>query len=244
MKIVLTPDWFLANDVLIELFSFLILFVFFVLSMRSYRLSKNKNSLWLGIGFFLIAIAELATTFTKFVLFYDTTFTQNIGHMIVTYNVVKSVDVFYYAGFFFHKMLTLLGLYIIYRISSERKSFDDVLLIIYFLVISSFFGITIGYIFHLTALILLISIIINYSKICCQNKSKNTQILISAFVILTVSHVILMFSSSGNWYVFGQLIQLVSYLILLFLIIRILKHGKREKEKQGRHNLRHVGDDN
>ncbi len=125
MKIVFTPDWFLGTDVLIEIFSFIILFVFFYLSVKAYKLSRNKNSLYLGVGFLLIALAELATIFTKVVLYYDTTFTQHIGQVIVTYNVVKSVDIFYYIGFFFHKLLTLLGFYVIYRLPLKKKFSGD-----------------------------------------------------------------------------------------------------------------------
>ena len=108
MKIVFTPDWFLGGDVLVEGFSFLILLIFFILSIRNYRLSKNKKDLYLGLGFFLIAIAEIATILTKVVLYYDFNITQQVGQMIVTQQVVKSIDIFYYIGFFFHKFLTLL----------------------------------------------------------------------------------------------------------------------------------------
>ena len=160
MKLVFTPDWFLSFDVFIELFSFMILFLFFVLAIRNFKLSINKNSLYLGIGFFLIALAEIFTILTKFILYYDTTFTQNVGQMIVTYNVVKSVDIFYYIGFFFQKILTLLGLYTIYRTSLKKKSPTEFWLIVYFLIISVIMSLSFYYIYHLTALIILILIII------------------------------------------------------------------------------------
>src|SRR3989344_621789 len=105
MKIVFTPDWFLSSDVVIETFSFFTLILFFILSYRYYKISRNRKTLYLGVGFLLIAVAELATIFTKLVLFYDTTFTQQIGQAIITYNIAKSVDVFYEVGFFFHKLL-------------------------------------------------------------------------------------------------------------------------------------------
>ena len=105
MKIVVTPDWFLTHDVSIEIFSFAILFIFFLLAYASYRMSKNKNVFYLGIGFLLISIAELSSILTKFVLYYNTTFTQQIGHMIITTQIVRSVDIFYYLGFFFYQFV-------------------------------------------------------------------------------------------------------------------------------------------
>lgn len=230
MKIVLTPNWFLGGDVLIEIFSFLILLLFSIFSVKSYKLSKNKNSLYLGLGFLLIAVAELATTITKFVLYYDTTFTQYIGHMAITYHVVKSVDIFYYIGFFFNKLLTLFGLFIIYRLPGKKISASDLILIIYFILVSAIFSYTSDLVFHLTAILLLAFIIECYSEIYKKNKSENTINLIIAFSILALSHVILIFATSGAIYVFAQIVQLVSYIILLVVMINILKHGGKKKK--------------
>jgi len=239
MKIVFTPEWFLGGDVLIEIFSFIILFLFFYFSVKSYKLSKNKNSLYLGLGFLLIAIAELATILTKVVLYYDTTFTQQVGQMIVTYQVVSSIDIFYYIGFFFHKLFTLLGFYVIYRLPLKKKSFGDFFLALCFLIIAALFSQTFYYLFHLTALILLILITGNYYEIYKKNKAKNTKMLIMAFSILALSQIMFVLSKLGMLYVMAQIIQLVSYIILLILIVNILKYGK--EKKSNRHNIRYAG---
>jgi len=234
MKIVFTPDWFLTPDVLIEIFSFLVLLTFFILAWKSYKLSKNRNTKYLGLGFLAIALAELATIFTKIVLYYDTNFTQQVGQAIVSYRVVQSVDIFYYIGFFFHKLLTLGGLYMIYRIPLKRKLERDSLLAICFIIISALFGSAISSIFHVTALILIALIINNYYQIYRKNKSENTLILISAFSLLGLSRIIFLLHNAGFCYVSAQIIQLVSYLILLFLIIRITKgeHGRKNNSKK------------
>jgi len=240
MKIVFTPDWFLGGDVLVEGFSFLILLTFFILSIRNYRLSKNRKELYLGLGFFLIAIAEIATILTKVVLYYDFNVTRQIGQIVVTQQIVKSIDLFYYIGFFIHKLLTLLGLYVIYKIPYKKGNSSDFFLAFYFLMISALFSSTFYYLFHITALILLSLIISNYCVIYKKNKSDNTRILILAFGMLALSQMIFILSKVGILYVAGQLIQLVSYIILLVLIIRIQEYGK--KKKQNRYNSRYLGD--
>ncbi|MDO8516808.1 MAG: hypothetical protein Q7S33_01665 [Nanoarchaeota archaeon] len=235
MKIALTPDWFLGIDVLIEIFSFMILFLFFILCLKNYRLSKNKNSLYIGLGFFAIALAEIFTILTKLVLYYDTSFTQNIGHMVVTYNVVKSVDIFYYIGFFLHKLFTLMGLYIIYKIPTKKGITSDFFLVFYFLIISALFGNFFFYLFHITALLLLILIIGNYQDLYQKNKSGNTKTLLIAFAMLSLSQIIFILSHIAILYAIAQTIQLISYVILLILIVKILEYGK--KKKQVRHNI-------
>src|SRR3989337_1527469 len=112
VKIVPTPDWFIGKDVVIEVFSLVVLAIFVFLAYRYYRMNKNRNILYLGSGFGLIALAQPATILTKLV--------------------------FYYAGFFFHRFLTLSGLYILYRLPRDRKSIGDYVIVIYFILISSF----------------------------------------------------------------------------------------------------------
>jgi len=234
MKIVFTPDWFLGQDFLIEIFSFMILFLFFFFSIKSYKLSKNKKVLYLGIGFLLIAIGELSTILTKLVLYYDTTITQNIGQIVITYAVVKSVDIFYHLGFFLHKFFTLFGLYIIYRPPLKRIS-GDFVLTTYFIIISALLSQSFYYVYHITALIFLFLIINNYCKIYKKSKLANTKILLIALSLLAISQIIFILSKLSQLYVIAQNIQLISYITLLVLIMRISKNGK--KKEQNRDNI-------
>jgi len=233
MKIVFTPDWFLNGDVLIEFFSFIVLVCFFLLCVRNYKLNKNRNGLYLGAGFLLIAIAELATMFTKIILYYDITLTQNIGQAIVTYQVVHSIDVFYYIGFFFHKLFTLVGFYFIYRLPMKKDASrisSDVIIAVCFFLVSAIFSSAFYYLFHITALILLLLIIGNYMKVYKKNKAENTKILLAAFGMLALSQAIFILSKLNVLYVAGQALQLVSYLMLLVLIIKIQRAPKRQRK--------------
>jgi hypothetical protein len=241
MKIVLTPDWFLGKDILIDSFSFIVLIIFSVLAIRSYKLNKkNRNLLYLGTGFGLIALAQLACIFTKLILYYDIGPAQAIGQAIVTGQYLKSVDIFYYMGFFFHKFLILIGLYIIYRLPQKKIYMGDYALVLFFILLSAILSEYGGffYLFHLTAFILLILIVGNYYRIYKKNKFTNTKILITAFSILALAHIIYLFSKIDVVFAVANIIELISYVILLFLIIRILKHG--EKKKPHGYNIRYA----
>ena len=233
VKIVFTPDWFLSGDIIIEIISFMILLAFFVLATNYYRLNKKKSVLYLGIGFLLIAIGEASTIFTKLVLYYDTTITREIGRAIITSEIVRSVDIFYYIGFFFNKLFVLLGLYLIYKIPSDKKLSTDFFLIIYLLITTSLLSEDLYYIYNLTVLVLLGLIIRNYYILYNKNKSKNTRTLLSAFIILAMAQIVFIFSEVNSFYVIAQILQLVSYIMLLVLMINIQKNGT--KEKQNRH---------
>jgi len=239
VKIVLTPEWFVGKDIMIETFSLIVLVTFAFLAYRYYKLNKNTNILYLGSGFGLIAMAQLATILTKLVLYYDIGPTEQIGQAIITSQIVNSVDFFYYAGFFFHRFLTLLGLYIIYRLPRERKSFGDYAVVLYFILISAFLSREIFYLFHLTALFILILIVEKYSWVYRKNRFFNTKILMMAFGLLAISQMIFVLSTIDILFVLGNLLELISYSIFLALIIRIWKYGK-EKKPYG-NNIRYAG---
>lgn len=242
MKIVLTPDWFVGNDIIICFLSLIVLIIVSVLALKSYKLNKkNKSLLYLGVGFGLIALAELACGFTKLILYYDIGPAQAIGQAIITSQIVSSVDIFYYLGFFFHKFLILTGLYIIYRLPQKKMYIGDYVLVFYFILLSAVLSAYEGffYFFHLTAFVLLILIISNYCRIYKENKFVNTKILIIVFSVFALAQLIYVFSKIEILCVIANIIGLISYIILLFLIIRILKYG--EKKKSYEHNIRHAG---
>ena len=241
MKIVLTPDWFVGKDIMIYFFSLLVLIIVFVLAIKSYKLNKkNKNLLYLGLGFGLIALAELAGVFTKLVLYYDIGPAQAIGQAIITNQLVSSVDIFYYLGFFFHNLLILAGLYIIYRLPQKKLHLEDYVLVLYFIVLSAILSEYEGffYLFHLTAFVLSLLIINNYYKIYKKNKFVNTKMLIMAFSVFALAQIIYVFSKIEILFAIANVTELISYVILLFLIIRIMKYG--EKKKPHGHNIRHA----
>ena len=113
---VFIPHWFTRFDIMIELFSFLVLLTFFIMSIRNYKLTENKKLFYLGLGFLFIALAEIATILTKFVIYYKTTLFQVVGGVVLKYDILKASDISYDLGFFLYKFLTLAGLYVIYRL--------------------------------------------------------------------------------------------------------------------------------
>ena len=241
MKIVLTPDWFLGFDILIELFSFVVLCMFLFLSLQNYRISKNKkNFLYAGFGFGLIALAQLAAILTKTVLYYDFDLIQQAGQAIITSNFVSSVDIFYHIGFFFFRFLTLAGFYMIYRLHHNKNFPGGYFLFAYFILLSALLSKEMYYIFHITAFLVLIMIVKNYYKIYKENGFLNTKILLMAFGILSLSQLLFIFPG-GTLQATANIVELISYTLLLFLAVKIRKDGK--KKKSNGDNIRYAGGD-
>jgi hypothetical protein len=214
---------------LIELFSFIVLAGFFILCLRNYKLNKNENTLKLGIGFLLIAVAEIALIFTKFVIYYPTLITKNINGLMVMYQVIQGNYIISQTSLFLHKFFTLLGLYIVYKINLKKWRSIDFFIGVYFVLVSALLGLHSECIFHITAIILLGLIILNYKKVYKKNKFENTKILITIFSILIISQIFLMLPLEF-FYIMGQIFQLAVYILLLWLIIKI-NYGKKTKSQ-------------
>ena len=239
VKIVLTPEWFIGKDIMIELFSLIVLIIFVALAYKYYKVNRNRRILYLGLGFGLIALAQLATILAKIPLYYDFGPASQVGEVIVTSNLASSVDFLYYLGFFFHRFLTLFGFYMIYRLPRDRKSIGDYMAVIYFIIVSSLLSKEIFYIFHLTALFILILTVEKYFLIYKNNRFFNTKVLMVAFSILALSQLVFVLSDIDILFAVANTIELVSYSIFLALIIRIWKHGKKKKPYGD--NIRYAG---
>jgi hypothetical protein len=123
----------------------------------------------------------------------------------------------------------MLGFYSIYYTTKKNKLKTDHLLILYFIVISAIFSSNAYHLFNITVTFLVAIIFLNYRKIYKKTKSENTKILASAFFILFVSYLIMTFAKiNTNIYVAANILQLVAYVVLLYIIIKIYKHGKKK----------------
>jgi hypothetical protein len=238
MEFILPPRGFLNIDILIEGISFITVLLFSIFCIKNYRLNKDKKFLYLGTGFGLITIAQLAITAVKAVLYYDAAFIGMNGEIMIPYNLLNFVTIFYNLGIFAYRGLILLGLYTLYR--APKNIFEkDSLIILYLITIVTIFSKDIIHLFHITELIFLILIILKYYEIHNKNKSKGTLILMTAFMGLALSSSIFVFAKLMTpIYIIGSLMELASYATLLILIVRIIKYGKNNKKtKQNGYNL-------
>lgn len=231
------PNWFLGPDFLINAFSFLILLTFLILCIRNYKLNKSKPMMYLGVGFAFIALAQLTILPTKFGLYYNTPLTTYIGSLIVNSNIVSSTQMFYNISIFLNKVLTLIGLYVIFRLP-KKKQFFDFVLGFYFLALSVFNTDLTSDLFYLTTMGLFTLISYRYYSVYRKNKFPNTKMLFIAFGLFALSKLLLIIPGLEIIGVLTDVLELVGSMTLLVLIIKILKHDT--KKKQDGYNIGHA----
>jgi len=184
-QVMFSPDWFASKDLILHGFNVLVLLLIAAFSLKFYFLKKkeNKNYLYFGISFILLAISFLWKMVTDITVVYDIINTKQIGVLTITFKTIYTEKVLFVAGHFAHYLLMLLGLYILYVILN-RKSTMNHLLILYFILITTIFSNFSYFIFHLTALVLILGIAYRYYAVYKANKRKSTKLLFISFCIL------------------------------------------------------------
>src|SRR3989338_6915246 len=214
VQVVFSPKWFWGKDILIDSIALLVLLLIAIFATRYYRVKKSRKCLYLALSFYLIALSFFSKILINFTIYYRVLHTQVIGSMGYTQVVLKSSEILSVSGLFLYRLFTLLGLFMLYSIY-EKQSKANIILMMYFIVISIFFGIISNRYYQ------------NYKK----NKEKASGMLAASFSIITLSQIFFMFVNfTKHFYVVGEIIQLIGYIALLVTFIKVLKHG-REKDK-------------
>lgn len=230
VQVVFSPKWFWGKDIFIDSIALLVLLSVAIFATKYYRIKKSRNYLYLALSFYLIALSFFSKILINFTIYYQVLHTQMIGSMTYTQTILKSSEIFAVSGLFFYRFFTLLGLFMLYSIY-EKQSKANVILMIYFIIISVFFSKEEYYVFYLTSFIFLGIISNRYYQNYRKNKSKASGMLAFSFSVITLSQIFFMLVNfTKHFYVVGEVIQLIGYIILLTAFITVLKHG-REKNK-------------
>lgn len=229
INIIYSPKWFYGKDIIIDIISIFVLSLIAFYSIKYYRLNKKeKNYLVLAISFISLAVSFLFKILTNFTIYYHIIETKEVGFVTFTFNAVQSSNLLFFIGFLMYRLLTLLGLFGLYSIY-EKQSKPNVLLLIYFVIISTYYIDFAYYIFHLTSLILLVLILLQYFKNYKKNKNRTTKLLFYSFSVIAISQVFFIFVGLNLYlYVISEILQLLGYIGLLLTFILVLKHGKKK----------------
>ncbi len=230
LEILFSPKWFYGKDILIDIFSIIVLSLIATFSIKYYKINKiNKNYLWFGISFITLALSFLFKILTNFTIYYNVINTEKLGLLTFSYNTIQTSNILFSIGFLSYIVLTLLSFLILYEIYETKHSKQNILLTLYFIIIITYFTTSKYFVFHLTAFLLLFFITLNYFKNYHKNKKTTSKFLVLSFSIITLSQLFFIFINLNKLlYVFAELIQFIGYLLLLITFIGVIKNAKKK----------------
>lgn len=223
------PRWFNGYSfVVFELISAIILFTISAYSYKCYRFNKNVKNKYLAISFLLMAVAFLAKISTNIVVHYNIVESVKVGLFLFSFESVKSTPLPFIIGYFFFRLLTLLGLYILYLTLSDSK--ENPFLAIYFIIVTTVFSSLSQHVFYMTSLVLSGLIAKYYYSKYKIKKKKATLSLFGVFLLLSIAQALFIFSvGKHNIYVLSEILQLTGFITLLYVFVRTIKKNAKKK---------------
>lgn len=225
-RLIFTPEWFNGYDLLFEGIALIVAFLIAAYSWRTYRISKENRFMYFSIAFMLISLSLAVEMFTQGVLYFfpvRETIAQVLGP--VTGSGLKYADL-YYRGAFFIQMASLLGGWLLIFFISQKprnrlKKFYELTqmaLFIYLVLLISVISNFKYVIFYLTSSVLLGLIVLNYyQNYLNTNRNKNAFLVMFSFLLILFGNLFLVFVFLNNgFYVAGELLILLGFLLLLY----------------------------
>ncbi|MFQ5474221.1 MAG: hypothetical protein ACE5DM_00125 [Candidatus Nanoarchaeia archaeon] len=231
IELVYSPKWFYGKDIVIDLVSILVLSLIAFFSIRCYRINRNKKHLLLASSFILMALAFMFKIITNFTIYYHVVETRQWGLLTLAYSSLRASSVLFIIGFFVYRILMLLGLYVLHS-TYTKQSRANIVLVLYLLLVSTYFSSSAYYMFHVTALVLLSIITLTYHSNYKKSRHETNRLLFYSFSMITLSQLVFIFIEINPvLYVIADLIQLTGYAGLLITFIKVLKDGKKKRKK-------------
>lgn len=218
------PVWAYGVDVGIQFFGALIALFIAIYGYKAYKLTQDKKYLYFGSAFgllsfnlflFVLMIPALYVYYTYFKnidpgLLLNVSHILNFIYMFVTL-MAYAVFIVIYAGMARRSLMLLLGSLVFS-------------LVVYSYLSVSFVG------FNLIALLLLAFVIAYNAKNYILGKKRQSALVLSAFILIALGHLFFILEIFNSlFYVIGHITQLIGYISLLIVVLRVMKHGRKKR---------------
>jgi len=223
MEYIFGPRWFYGIDYIFDLVSVIVGLLITYFAYRAYKYTSQKKYFHFAASFFLVALAFVSNILRTIPVYSRELRIEKIGLITITSQVVDRVSWINQFGISIARLLMLFAFLILVLVSLKIKDKGVVVLLVYFLIISTTLVSASYIVFHIALLIMLSILFLNYRKNYLRVKTLNAKIVMYSFCALLASQLFFIFEgTSEHFYVIAVTIQLIGYLILLFAIIKIL----------------------
>lgn len=213
---------FLLIDAVLYLFCAIVAFAVSVFSYRAYKISKEKNFLLFAAGFFILALGIIARSIGNIAFF------ENITQCFFS-SVCSLLQKSFYAINLIAVAFTLYAYNLFIFVYSKVKA--RVLMFLAFIetsFIALFLFKTLW--FQVVAAVLVLFLIFLAAKAFKKNKSKNSLLVLFAFIVLGISHILFSLNSRTAVYL-GHASEFLSFLFFFIMLLRVKYIKVKEKRK-------------
>ena len=214
------PSWFWGIDVIFALVFTLVTLLITLMSNKAYKITEDPKYKFFSLSFLLISLASLVFAVFNSIL---------IFHLSDKVNLILSAFDF---AFLIQVFLSLLAYMILIIIVFKIKDTKVVTLLLSLLLLFIIFSHQYTLKYHLTSLVLLAFLAYQFYLNFQEKKSKNTRLVFTSFYLLACAEIfyIINIFTTEYLYVVGQLVQLLGFLVLFYMFMRVLHYGGEKRK--------------
>ena len=216
MSVLITgPQWFGGYDILFNVIFAVVTLLIAGLSYRAKHLKQEKKYGYFGLAFLLIGIAHIV--FVIFAALQNTVLAQ----------VLQVFDFV----FLIHMFLMLLAYFILILVILKIENKNAIALLFVLLLLLVAFSYQYFIKFHIISLVLLGFLTLQFYKNYLKKKNINSKFVYISFFLLTCSHIFFAgIRASQAVYVAGEVFQLLGFILLFFMFIKVVTHGRKKRK--------------
>lgn len=190
---------------------------------KIYRIIPQKEFELFSLGFLSISLSYIIWTMMNISALIHMSNIRNIFEAMEAVNILT-------IGAYCHMILFIVGLAIVSFVTLKSEKMGYLALLIPISILPIFIGTNQVTIFYSLSTVFLAYLSIHYFLEFKAKSHSSSAIVASAFALLAVSTLILLFSGADYIrHIVGHIFAFIAYLLLLFNLIRSLKHGKKTK---------------
>jgi len=216
------PIWFYKLDTLIQFFGAIVALLISYYTYKAYKLSSKKSHLYFSIAFALLGLNLLIYSIVLpawMVVYAGSGFIVDIFSLPVLLLASKILNILYVFSYLFAYSLLI---FVYSKI--ERKSmmaivaFLTLVVSVYSSIIYSSYSTQIFMAFNIISLVLLSLIVFFTYDNYTLKKNKSSLLVLSAFILIAASHLLMVFESLSNaFFLSAHIAQLLGYISLLIV---------------------------
>jgi hypothetical protein len=228
LKFYFSPEWFHGIDSIFEIVSIIVALLIAIYAYKVYRFSKENKYKFFSFAFLLIALAYMFKILTNFSIYKQRIVEKTIGNLTFTFLTVQKTELFLVLGyllFHFFMIIGLIGIYLVIdKQAKEQANKKTIVLLTYLAFLSAILSHFYFIIFHITSILLLFLITLIFYRNCCKKATKAGKLVAASFFIILISHIFFtMVLFNLDYYVLGEITQLIGFIILLISYFTVLK---------------------
>lgn len=216
------PNWFIGFGILMDILFAIVSIAVAIFAYKIYKVSKEESVKKFSIGFLFISISYLFLSLTSLFLINQLTGDDRVLNF-ATLQTTGLIGLFLYMIFF------IAGLVTIFYANIKSNKTESYFLMLILGILAVFTNINDIAAFHITSSFLLLFINYHYFKEYVINKNKKTLLVFIAFIFLLLSHFVFIFPVTYEEYVIAHVLELVSYSLILFSLIKSMKNPYKRK---------------